>query len=60
MKFNFENGGTVVANCGASKETVIEAINGMLATTWTPISEAMAEAWYYFTGGDIVGMKEIK
>lgn len=50
MKFNSEHGGTVVASCGAEKSTILSAINGMLATTWTPISETMFEAWYYFTG----------
>ena len=50
MKFNSDNGGTLVADCGASKETLINAINGMLATTWTPMSETMVEAWLYFTG----------
>ena len=53
MKLNSDNGGTVVADCGASKDTLLNAINGMLATTWTPMSETMVEAWYYFTGGDI-------
>jgi type IV pilus assembly protein PilY1 len=53
MKLNSDNGGTVVADCGASKDTLLSAINGMLATTWTPMSETMVEAWYYFTGGDI-------
>jgi type IV pilus assembly protein PilY1 len=50
MKLNSDNGGTLVADCGASKETLINAINGMLATTWTPMSETMVEAWLYFTG----------
>jgi type IV pilus assembly protein PilY1 len=53
MKFNSEHGGAKVADCGASKDTLLNAINGMLATTWTPMSEAMVEAWYYFTGGEI-------
>jgi type IV pilus assembly protein PilY1 len=53
MRFNSDNGGTVVADCGASKETLISAISGMRATTDTPVSETMVEAWYYFTGGDI-------
>jgi len=50
MKFNSEHGGTKIADCGASKDTLLNAINGMLATTWTPMSEAMVEAWLYFTG----------
>jgi type IV pilus assembly protein PilY1 len=50
MQFNSDNGGTLVADCGASKETIVNAINGMLATTWTPVSETMVEAWLYFTG----------
>jgi type IV pilus assembly protein PilY1 len=50
MKFNSEHGGTVVADCGAVKDTILDAINGMLATTWTPLSETMVEAWSYFTG----------
>lgn len=50
MKFNSENGGTMVADCGASKDTLLNAISGMLATTWTPMSETMVESWLYFTG----------
>ena len=50
MTLNSENGGTVIADCGTSKETLINAINGILATTWTPMSETMVEAWLYFTG----------
>ncbi len=50
MKLNSDNGGTVVAGCGASNDTVITAINGMQALTWTPLSETMVEAWLYFTG----------
>ena len=30
----------MVADCGASKDTLLSAINGMLATTWTPMSES--------------------
>jgi type IV pilus assembly protein PilY1 len=53
MNFNSEHGGAKIADCGASKDTLINAISGMLATTWTPMSESMVEAWYYFTGGEI-------
>jgi len=56
MKFNSEHGGTVVADCGDlkdTKDTLLNAISEMLATTATPVSETMVEAWYYFTGGDI-------
>jgi type IV pilus assembly protein PilY1 len=50
MKLNSDNGGLVVANCGASNDTLISAINGILALTWTPLSETMVEAWLYFIG----------
>jgi type IV pilus assembly protein PilY1 len=50
MKLNFEKGGIKIGDCGGPKDTLLAAINGMLATTWTPLSEALVEAGLYFTG----------
>jgi len=50
MRFNVEEGGGIIANCGASTSALTTAISGMLATTWTPLSETMVEAWLYFKG----------
>jgi type IV pilus assembly protein PilY1 len=51
MKLNYDHGGNIVAPCGSNLTTLSNAINGILATTWTPLSETMVEAWLYFSGG---------
>jgi type IV pilus assembly protein PilY1 len=52
MRFDFEHGGWLSAPCGSNISDLITAINGMLATTWTPLSETMIEAWDYYTGSN--------
>lgn len=57
-KFNETTGGTnpqggkVVATCGNLTPDNVEAtVNAIVAETWTPIGEALAEMWHYFKGG---------
>jgi type IV pilus assembly protein PilY1 len=50
MKFNYEDGGKLVAACGASKTTLTGAISALNAETWTPLAETLAEAGLYFAG----------
>jgi type IV pilus assembly protein PilY1 len=50
MKFNFEQGGRLVADCGASKSTVTSAIENAQPDGWTPLAETLAEAGLYFAG----------
>jgi type IV pilus assembly protein PilY1 len=51
MDLNYYYGGSLVAQCGSNPTTLNNAINTILATTWTPLSETMVEAWLYFKGG---------
>ena len=45
-------GGKIVAACGTLTPANVDAtINGIIAETWTPIGEALAEVWHYFKGG---------
>jgi len=52
MRFDFDHGGHLIAGCGAETSALTTAIQGMLATTWTPLSETMVEVWLYFKGDD--------
>ena len=52
MKFDIDHGGWLTAECGAETNILTTAIQGMLATTWTPLSETMVEAWEYFRGSN--------
>jgi type IV pilus assembly protein PilY1 len=52
MRFDSEHGGWLTAECGAETSVLTSAIQGMLATTWTPLSETMVEAWEYFRGSN--------
>lgn len=45
-------GGKVVAACGSlTAANVDTTVNAIVAETWTPIGEALAEVWHYFKGG---------
>ena len=48
MIFNTSEGGHLVSECGTDKTTLINAINALSATTWTPLGETLAEAGLYF------------
>ena len=50
MIFNSSEGGHIVCECGTDKTTLINTINGLSATTWTPLAETLAEAGLYFAG----------
>jgi type IV pilus assembly protein PilY1 len=52
MRFNYDQGGYVVAGCGADKTTLVNRINAMSANGWTPLAETLAEAGLYYAGQD--------
>lgn len=47
-----DHGGMLLAECGSSKETLLNAVGNLRAVTWTPLSETMVEAWDYFSGSN--------
>ncbi len=50
MKFNWDQGGQLVAPCGTDKSTLITEIGNINADGWTPLAETLAEAGLYFAG----------
>ncbi|MBW1815441.1 MAG: VWA domain-containing protein [Deltaproteobacteria bacterium] len=50
MRFNDDQGGRIVQECGADKTTLISTINVFPASGWTPLAETLAEAGLYFAG----------
>ena len=52
MRFNNDQGGRVVAECGTDKSTLITEIANITADGWTPLAETLAEAGLYFAGKD--------
>ncbi len=50
MRFNNDEGGRVIAECGTDKATLISEINDITADGWTPLAETLAEAGLYFAG----------
>lgn len=50
FKFNTNQGGSLVKECGAPKSELLSAVSGWTATTYTPLAEALAEAGLYFAG----------
>ena len=47
-RFNGETGGTIIANCGTNKTTLINTVNGIQADSWTPLGEAMETILNYY------------
>ena len=47
-----DHGGMLLAECGSSKEILLNAVGNLRAITWTPLSETMIEAWDYFRGSN--------
>jgi len=45
-----QEGGRIVQPCGASKTDLTTAVNGITASTYTPLAETLAEAGRYFAG----------
>ena len=52
MRFNGNDGGRIVAECGTSKGDLISSVNALTADDWTPLAETLAEAGLYFAGMD--------
>ena len=52
MRFNAEDGGRVIAECGTDKTTLVSQVNAINAANWTPLAETLAEAGLYFAGED--------
>ena len=56
MGFNFEEGGLVhhaMEDVTTGRATMTTAINDLTASSWTPLSETLYEAYLYLTGGSI-------
>lgn len=49
-KFYTEQGGEIVAGCGANSSTLNSAINSLYSSTWTPLAETYYEITRYFRG----------
>jgi len=52
MRFNDNQGGRIIAECGSDKTTLINTINSLVAGGYTPLAETLAEAGLYFAGMD--------
>ena len=52
MRFNYEDGGRIIAECGTDKTTLKSQIGAIAADGWTPLAETLAEAGLYFAGMD--------
>ena len=50
MRFNYDQGGRIIQNCGTDKTTLINSLNSLPASGWTPLAETLAEAGLYFAG----------
>jgi type IV pilus assembly protein PilY1 len=50
MRFNYEDGGYIVAPVGTDKQTLTDAIAGFTPHDFTPLAETLAEAGLYFAG----------
>src|SRR5690554_943626 len=48
--FNNKHGGRVVAECGASTDSILSQIDGLKADNWTPVAESLYEVTRYFRG----------
>lgn len=52
MKFNGSDGGTVVADIGSSKSTILSRLYEIQGDSWTPLAESMVDAMEYFQRDD--------
>ncbi len=50
MRFNYEHGGRLIAQCGTDTATIKSQIQAITADGWTPLAETLAEAGLYFAG----------
>ena len=39
----------------ANRATLVTTVNGLAATTWTPLCESLFEAYRYFADGPVLG-----
>jgi type IV pilus assembly protein PilY1 len=52
MKFNADDGGTVIAGLGSTQASLLSAISGITADGWTPLAETLMDAKdYLFASG---------
>ncbi len=52
MRFNYQDGGRLIAACGTDPATLKNQIDTITADGWTPLAETLAEAGLYFAGLD--------
>jgi type IV pilus assembly protein PilY1 len=52
MRFNYQDGGRLIAACGTATATLKSQIDSITADGWTPLAETLAEAGLYFAGLD--------
>jgi type IV pilus assembly protein PilY1 len=50
MRFNYDQGGSLIAGCGADKQTLLDAVAAVYPDGWTPLAETLAETGLYFAG----------
>jgi type IV pilus assembly protein PilY1 len=50
MRFNDNEGGRLIAPCGTDKAALLNLVDTMPASGWTPLAETLAEAGLYFAG----------
>lgn len=48
--FNNQHGGRIVAECGASTDSILSQIDDLKAVNWTPVAESLYEVTRYFRG----------
>jgi len=51
-RFNFDNFGTVIAECGEDKTTLINTVKNIEGNAWTPLGESMETVLNYFKRSD--------
>ena len=57
MGFNFDEGGYVhhaIENVATARSSLVQTINSMTASNWTPLSETMHEAYEYLSGSPVI------
>lgn len=56
---NDDHGGRIIAGVremsAANRATLVTTVNGLAATTWTPLCESLFEAYRYFADGPVLG-----
>ena len=50
MRFNNNQGGRIIQECGTDSATLISSVNSLTADGYTPLAETLAEAGLYFAG----------